>query len=208
MTAYPPLRLRDGALCLGRGRLAPEGLVCPKKTFGWDDEWTLRYPDRTDWLVLLPGVFVDVEGRLAARLTYDPWLYPLRVDDVEALAAYLRDTPDARPGLADTARSAALLTALAQGHWLRTGLPHEPLAGDAHDLYWAVRNVLDRTWPRRWGNRPAAGEPIPDEAEVARQARVALRPALRDRWTDAEIRAQARRQLDVKPWPFSLLRCP
>jgi hypothetical protein len=203
-TAYPPLYADHGVLVLGSGTLTPEGLACGERTFGWGGGWSLHY-SATPGPLLALGLFVDDGGDLT-RLTLDLMApHPFRVDHVRALVAYLHDTPAARPGLADPARVAALLDALDRGRWSRRHLPHEPRAGDAHDRYRAVRRAVERAWPRRWGDRPVAGEPVPDAAAVVAAARAGLPARLRDRWSDDDLAAQVAPYLAVEPWPFSVL---
>jgi hypothetical protein len=206
-----PLLLDEGRLLLTkRGRFEPAGLVVARYdvTLPWDE---VRRPMRTRgwWLFANspnaygPSVGIGRDGqRDIALARWGVVGHRARVDVANELAAYLRDTPDARPGLADPVRVTALFDALRAGRWTFLHTPHEPLLERAYDLHWAVERAYDVLWPRRYSGRPVAGEPLPDVADVVRH----VRAEQHDRYTDEEIVERARRYYAVRPWPFGILR--
>ncbi|HVF06324.1 MAG TPA: hypothetical protein VNA20_15890 [Frankiaceae bacterium] len=128
-----------------------------------------------------------------------------RVVAAAAIVAFLRDEPRARAGLADRARVTALLAGVRATTRLRSGLPREPLMGDAHDLHWAVLRAFRDGVPRRYADRRVDLDPLPPMADLVTGARLHLRPALREKYGDAEIAKRMRRYVERAPWPFSVL---
>lgn len=205
LLAYP-LRVCEGALWFGsRARFTPDGLAVwpmrrPARTLPWADAGR---PSGTGWYLGM----TDATPRRAVRFADGVAMLPLsfalmdyRIDEVRCLCAYLRDTPAARPGLADPVRVTALARAMRHGHWWSTHLPHS-LSFDPYGLHWSVSRALDEMWPRRYDGRPVAGEPLPDLDDVVRHVR-AEQPG---RFTDDEIAERVRPYLAVAPWPFSIL---
>jgi hypothetical protein len=127
---------------------------------------------------------------------------------VSALLRYLVETPEAREGLADEARLAALLRDLAGEFSWHVGGNHlvgEPFAGDRLDVHLAAERVLRTTWSRRFDGRPVRGERIPTVQELIEPVRREIPTRIRDHITDDQIRDRLARLLRVDPWPFNAL---
>ena len=135
------------------------------------------------------------------------WTAPPQ-DELLALALYLAATPAAREGLADMARTSALVRALASEDREQPPPPGRPAHGDTLDMHIAVDRSLDDLGWQRFGGRPVRGEPTPDTAVAAERARLLLSRVVTTRVTDDQLVATVARHLATAPWPFDLLLEP
>jgi hypothetical protein len=77
--------------------------------------------------------------------------------------------------------------------------------GDAYDLHLAVERAYEALQRRRYGGLRVDVDPPPPVEDVVGAARLNLRPALRDRFTDEQMAERARRYAGLPAWPFSVL---
>jgi hypothetical protein len=124
---------------------------------------------------------------------------------LDALCQYVAITPGARPGLADAARCADVIRALAADNLNspgRTGVPMRPSKGYVYEVTHGIVN----TRARLFCGRPIGHEPLPDRDEVVTAVLAALPPSSPEDWKDPNTIGRFVDQLvGAKPWPFDRL---
>ncbi|HVV38676.1 MAG TPA: hypothetical protein VHC63_18860 [Acidimicrobiales bacterium] len=142
------------------------------------------------------------EAKIPASLR-TPFHFAFR--EAPALAKYVAATDQARPGLTDPSRLAALVDALRASPMFHRYPPGDHWSGDKMNVDLAIHRVLGRSDPRYFDGRPIHGEHHPPDDELVPLIRAQIAPGVTERVSDAQISEQLERFRDVRPWPFDVL---